>query len=156
MAFLHTGPHLRWVHTFNVTAYRNAVTLQVTHTIRSYELNFHPVPHGVTVPGERYTTGFPVCYGSPSDVFAVSSGFVYTRIYIYMYIYYVLKKKRKYRLVWRVTLQVQTCSGRNCIIPLMRRPNTDSTPNKPVTLPRNQLLIGYVVTSPVHTVTTRF
>ena len=25
---------------------------------------------------------------------------------------------------------------RNCIIPLMRRPNTDNTPNKPVTLPR--------------------
>jgi hypothetical protein len=37
----------------------------------------------------------------------------------------------------------------------MRRPNTDSTPNNPVTLPRNQLSIRYVVTSPVHTVTVR-
>jgi hypothetical protein len=101
---------LRWVHTCNVTAYRNAVTLQVTDTIRSYELNFHPVPHGVTVSCERYTLGLPVCHGSPSDVFVASSG-----------------------RWWRVTLPVHTCSGRNRIIPLMRRPNTDSTPNKPVT-----------------------
>jgi hypothetical protein len=48
----------------------------VIDTIRSYELKFHPVPHGVTVPCERYTVGLPVCYGSPSDVFAASSGFV--------------------------------------------------------------------------------
>jgi hypothetical protein len=68
---------LRWVHTCNVTAYRNVVTLQVTDTIRSYELNLHPVPYGVTVSCERYTLGFPVCYGSPSDVFAASSGFVH-------------------------------------------------------------------------------
>jgi hypothetical protein len=40
---------LKWVHTCNVTAYQNAVTLQVTDTIRNYDLNFHPVPHGVTV-----------------------------------------------------------------------------------------------------------
>jgi hypothetical protein len=40
------------------------VTLQVTDTIRSYDLNCHPVPHGVTVSCERYTMGFPVCYGS--------------------------------------------------------------------------------------------
>jgi hypothetical protein len=46
-----------------------------------------------------------------------------------------------------------TCSIRNRIIPLMRQPNADSTPNKPVTLTRNQLLIVYVVTSAVHTVT---
>jgi hypothetical protein len=32
----------RWVHTCNVTAWRNAVTLQVTETIRSYDLNFNP------------------------------------------------------------------------------------------------------------------
>jgi len=57
---------------------------------------------------------------------------------------------------WRcVTFHVQTCSGRNRIIPLSRRPNTDSTPNKPVTVPRNQLSIRYVVTSPVLTVTIR-
>jgi hypothetical protein len=71
---------LRWVHTSNVTAYRNAVTLQVTDTIRSYELNFHPVPHGVTVFCKRYTLRFPVCYLSPSDVVTASSGFV--RLYI--------------------------------------------------------------------------
>ena len=60
-----------------VTLQRNAVTLQVTDTIRSYELNFHSVPHGVTVSCERYTLGFPVCYGSQTDVFATSSGFVH-------------------------------------------------------------------------------
>jgi len=38
---------LGWVHTRNLTVYRKAVTLQVTDTIRSYELKFHPVPHGV-------------------------------------------------------------------------------------------------------------
>jgi len=53
------------------------------------------------------------------------------------------------------SLHVRTCSGRNHIIPLMRRPNTDSTPKKPVTLLRNQLLIRYAGTSPVHTVTIR-
>jgi len=54
--------------------------------------------------------------------------------------------------VWTcsVTLHVHTCSGRNRIIPLMRRPNTDSTPNKPVTLPRNRFLIRYAVASSVH------
>ena len=59
--------------------------------------------------------------------------------------------------VWtcNVTLHVHICSGRNRIIPLMRRPNTDSTPKKPVTLPRNQLLIRYAGTSPVYTVTIR-
>jgi len=93
---------LRWVHTCNLTAYRNAVTLQDTDTIRSYELNFHPVPHGVTVSCERYTLAFPVSYGSS-------------------------------RRWWRVTLPVHTCSGRNRTIPLMQRPNTASTPNKPVT-----------------------
>jgi hypothetical protein len=35
-----------------------------------------------------------------------------------------------------VTLHVHTCSGRNRIIPLMRRSNTKSTPNKPATLRR--------------------
>jgi hypothetical protein len=42
---------------------RYAVTLQVTDTIRSYDLNFLPVPHGITVSCECYNTGFPVCYG---------------------------------------------------------------------------------------------
>jgi hypothetical protein len=67
---------LRWVHTCNVTSYRNAVTLQVPDTKWSYDLNFHPVPHGVTASCERYIRRFPVCYGSLSDVFAASSGFV--------------------------------------------------------------------------------
>jgi len=49
----------------------------VTDTIRSYELYFHPVPHGVTVSCERYTVGFTVRHGSPRDVFAASSGFVH-------------------------------------------------------------------------------
>jgi hypothetical protein len=52
-------------------------------------------------------------------------------------------------------LHVHTSSDRNRIIPLMRRPNTDSTPNKPFTLARNQLLIRCMVTSPVHTVKIR-
>jgi hypothetical protein len=72
-----TTTDLRSVHTGNVTTYRSAATLQVTDTIRSYGLNFHPVPQGVTVSCERYTVGFKVCYGSPSDVFAASSGFVH-------------------------------------------------------------------------------
>jgi len=41
----------------------------------------------------------------------------------------------------RVTLHVQACSSCNCIISLMRRPYTDTAPNKPLTLLRNQLLI---------------
>jgi len=53
---------------------------------------------------------------------------------------------------WRVMLHVHTCSGLNLIIPLMRRSNTDSAPNKLVMLPRNQLSTRYVVTSPVHTI----
>jgi hypothetical protein len=124
---------LRWVHTCNVAAYRNAVTLQVTDTKRSYDLNFHPVPHGVTVSCERCTMGFPVCYGRKK--------------------HQECKDSEGSGRLWRVTLHAQTCSCRNRIIPLMRRPNTDSVPNMPVTLPRNQLLIRYVVTSHVHTVT---
>ena len=63
------------------------------------------------------------------------------------------KQGERSGLWWRVTLHVQTRSGGNRIIPLMWRPNTDSTPNMPVTLWHNQLLIRYVVMSPVHTVT---
>ena len=66
-----------------------------------------------------------------------------------------MKSRAQGGRLWRVTLHVHTCSGRNRIIPLMRRPNTASAPNKPVTLPRNQLLICYTVTSPVHIVTIR-
>jgi hypothetical protein len=123
---------LRWVHTCNVTAYRNAVMLQVTDTIRSYDLNFHPTPHHVTVSCERYTMGFPVGYGSQK--------------------HHKCKDEKSGRW-WLVTLHVQTCLGRNRIIPLMPRPNTDSAPN--MILARNQLLIRYVVTILVHPVTVR-
>jgi hypothetical protein len=34
------------------------------------------MPHGMTVSCSCYTVGFPVCYGSLSNVFAASSGFV--------------------------------------------------------------------------------
>jgi hypothetical protein len=50
--------------------------------------------------------------------------------------YQELKEGERSELWWRVTLHVQSCSGRNRIIPLMRRPNTDSAPNMPVKLPR--------------------
>jgi hypothetical protein len=40
-------------------------------------MNFQPVQHGVTLSCEHYTIGFPVCHGSPRDVFAASSGFVH-------------------------------------------------------------------------------
>jgi hypothetical protein len=122
---------LRWVHACNVTAYGNAVTLQVTDMERSYDLNFHPVPNGGTVSCKCYTMGFPVCYRSQQ--------------------HHECKEGERSGRWWCVTLHVQACSGRNCIIPLMRWPNTDSAPNMPLTLPRNQLLICYVVTSPVHT-----
>jgi hypothetical protein len=65
------------------------------------------------------------------------------------------RAEEKSRRWWRVTLHVQTCSGRKRIIPLIRQPNAYSTPNMLVTLLRNQLLIRYVVTSLVHTVTKR-
>jgi hypothetical protein len=121
-----------WVHTCNVTVYRNAVTLQVTDTIRIYDLNFHPMPHGITVFCEHYTMGFPVCYGSQK--------------------HHEYKEGERGGWWWRVMLHVQNCSGCNRIIPLMRWPNTDSAPNMPVTLLRNQLLTCYVVMDPVHTV----
>jgi len=61
----------------------------VSDTIWSYELHFHPVPHGV-VTCERYITVFPVCYRSPSDVFAASSGFIHL---------YTLRFKEKENIV---------------------------------------------------------
>ena len=63
--------------------------LRVSDTIWSYKLNFHPLPHGV-VTCEHYTMGFPVCYGSPSDIFAASSGFVHL---------YTLRLKGKEKIV---------------------------------------------------------
>jgi hypothetical protein len=72
--------------------------LQVTDTIRSYELNSHPVPHGVTVSYERYTVGLPVCHGNPSDVFAASSGFVH------LYILRFKEKEKRAAVVAKATL----------------------------------------------------
>jgi hypothetical protein len=74
----------------------------VADTIWNYELNFHPVPHGVTVSGERYTTGFPVCYGSRSDVFPASSGFVHL---------YVSRFKEKEKIAAVVTKATVHKSG---------------------------------------------
>jgi hypothetical protein len=121
---------LRWVHTWNVTAFRKVATK------RSYDLNFHPVHDGVTVSYERYAMRFPVCYGRQM-------------------LHECKKKGDRSGRWWRVMLHVQTCCGRNRIIPLMRRPNTDNAPNMPVMLQRNQLLIRYVVMSSVHTFTIR-
>jgi hypothetical protein len=59
-----TLPVLRSTHICNVTAFRNAVTLQVTDTKLSYHLNFYPVPHGVTVSCMCHTRRFQFCYGS--------------------------------------------------------------------------------------------
>jgi hypothetical protein len=98
-------------------------------------LKFHPVPLGVTVCCELYTMGFLVCYGRQK--------------------HHECKEGERKERRWRDTLHVKTCSGRKCIIPLMRRPNTDCAPNKPATSKRNQILIRYVVTSPVRTVTIR-
>jgi hypothetical protein len=101
-------PHahaLRWVHTCNITVYCNAITSQVTDTMRSYDLNFHPVPHGITVACERFTMGFPVCYGSQK--------------------HHECKEGERSGRWWHVTSHVQTCSCRNRIIPLMPRTNTD-------------------------------
>jgi hypothetical protein len=55
---------LSCVNTCNVTANLNAILLQVTDTIRSYDMKFHPVPHDVTVSCRSYAMGFRVCYGS--------------------------------------------------------------------------------------------
>jgi hypothetical protein len=71
------------------------VTLQVTDTIRSYDLKFHPMPHGVTVSCERCTMGFPVCYGNQ--------------------MHHECKEGERSWRWWRVTLYVQTYSGRNRI-----------------------------------------
>jgi hypothetical protein len=123
---------LRWAHTCNIIAYHNAVMLRVTDTIRSYDLNFHPLPHGVTVSCERYTVGFPVCCGSQK--------------------HHECKEGERSGRWWCVTLHVQTISGPNSFIPLTRQANTDSTPNMLIMLPHNQILIYYLVMSPVHTV----
>jgi hypothetical protein len=64
-------------------------------------LNFDPVLHGVTLSCDRYTIGFPVCYGSPSDVFAASSGFVH------LYILRFKAKEKRAAVVAKATLHKQ-------------------------------------------------
>jgi len=71
--------------------------------IRSYELNFHSVPHGVTVSCERYTLGFPVCYRSLSDVFAASNGFVHLCIHILRF----KEKEKRAAVVAKATVHKQ-------------------------------------------------
>jgi len=67
-----------------VTLPRTVTTyVGVTDRIRSYELNFHPVPHGV--PASVTLRGSQFVFGSPGDVFAASSGFVHLFIYITLY-----------------------------------------------------------------------
>jgi hypothetical protein len=71
--------------------------LQVTDTIRHYDLNFHPVPHGITVSFERYAMGFSVCYESPSDIFTASSDFVH------LYTLHFNKKEKRAAVVAKAT-----------------------------------------------------
>jgi hypothetical protein len=59
------------------------------------------VPHGVTVSCERYTVGFPVCYGSLSDVFAGSSGFGH------LYTLRFKEKEKRAAVVAKATLHKQ-------------------------------------------------
>jgi hypothetical protein len=101
----------------------------------SYDLNFHPLPYGITVSCGRYTMGFPVCYRRQK--------------------HHECKEGERSGWWWCVTLHIQTCSGRNHIIPLMWRPNTETALSMPVTLPHNQLLIRCMVTSPICAVTIR-
>ena len=134
------GPHCRedhglsyalgWVHTCNVTAYRNTVSWQCGRD--SWPRNVSNVGHAVTL------RAFSAC----CRYLAVASEG-----------WYGYGLSRCGHATCHAALH--TCSGRNRIIPLMRRPNTDSTPKKPVTSPRNQLLERYAGTSPVHTVTIR-
>jgi hypothetical protein len=66
------------------------------------------------------------------------------------------KERERSGLWWRVTLHVQTCSGRNRIIPLIRRPNTDSTPKKHLTLRGHQSRPHYHDTTLRYTCVTTF
>jgi hypothetical protein len=107
--------------------YCHAIMLQVTDTIQSYNLNFHTVPHGIRVYCERYTMEFLVCYGSQNIMNVKKSGGADGG-------------------------DVSSCMSRPAHAITIPWPNTDSAMNMPITLPSNQLLICYMVTSPVHTV----
>jgi len=59
------------------------------------------MPHGVTVSCKRYTVGFPVCYESPSDVFAASTGFVH------LYTLRFKEKEKRAAVVAKATVHKQ-------------------------------------------------
>jgi len=84
--------------------YCNAVTLQMTDTVERYELNLHPVPHGVTVSSKCYTMGFPVCYGCLKDVSAASSNFVH------LYTLRFTEKEKTPAVVTNDTTQAEKCA----------------------------------------------
>jgi len=65
------------------------------------------MPYGITVSCEPYTMGFPVCYGSPSDVFAASSGFVH------LYMLRFKEKERRAAVVAKATLHKQGSANLN-------------------------------------------
>jgi hypothetical protein len=70
--------------------------------MRSYDLDFHPVPHGVIVSCKRCTRLFTVCYGCPSDVvFADSNGFVH------LYTLHFKLKEKRAALVAKATIYKQ-------------------------------------------------
>jgi hypothetical protein len=73
----------------------------VTDTIRNYKMKFLPVPHGLKVFCECCALGFPVCYGSPSDVFAAVSGFVH------LYTLCFKEKEKRAAVVAKATLLKQ-------------------------------------------------
>ena len=81
----------------------------MTDTIRSYKLNFHPMPQGVRVTCERYIVGFPVCHGSPSDVFAARNSFI--QLYMLRF-----KEKEKRGRCWQ--RQLHTRSGSSLLADL--------------------------------------
>jgi hypothetical protein len=62
-------PVIGWpLPSYTLVTLPHTVRMQVTDMIWSYHLNFHPMPHGVTVSCEHYTMGIPVCYKTRSIV----------------------------------------------------------------------------------------
>jgi hypothetical protein len=120
-----------WLHTCNITAHRNTV---------SWRCGRDSCPRNVSKVG--YAVTLRAFFGVLSVFGRRIKGMIRLRP----------------EKVWTCNVIMHghhTCSGRNRVIPFMRRPNTDSTPKKPVTLPRNELFISYAGTSPFHTVTIR-
>ena len=54
-----------------------------------------------------YTLDFSVCYGSPNDVFAVSSGFVHYTVCIYINILRFKEKEKRAAVVAKATVHKQ-------------------------------------------------